>query len=126
MFLWRVKTFSNDLIRSRREAGSGDYGRNSNRNHNNNHRGNSNNNNNDNDDDYDDDNYDYDESYDEDRDDRDDLENEPITTLPPRPIESVEESHPHRHHHGQDTSISIKVGFIFLLQAIIPGIFRFF
>ncbi|XP_057333424.1 dystroglycan 1-like isoform X2 [Microplitis mediator] len=106
VLLWRVKTYSNDLIRSRREAGSGDYARHNNRNNNNN------NNNNDNDDDYDDENYDYDESYDEDRDDRDDPEdNEPITTLPPRPIsgfESREELHPHRHHHGQETSISIK------------------
>ncbi|XP_053595810.1 dystroglycan 1 isoform X1 [Microplitis demolitor] len=105
VLLWRVKTYSNDLIRSRREAGSGDYARHNNRNNNNN-------NNNDNDDDYDDENYDYDESYDEDRDDRDDPEdNESITTLPPRPIsgfESREELHPHRHHHGQETSISIK------------------
>lgn len=96
VFLWRVETDTSDLLRNRREAGSGDYG-----------------NTNDNDEDYDE-TYDYDESYD------DGDDNEGVTVLPPKSIvpsaseprgaEESESEHPHRHHHGEET-IKIKVNY---------------
>ncbi|XP_015119139.1 myb-like protein U isoform X2 [Diachasma alloeum] len=103
VLLWRVKTDTSDLLRNRRETGSGDYG----------------NNDDENDDDYDE-NYDYDgeDSFndpDNERDNTDDNDNdnEAITEIPPRAhVPSASEpkgflpsetEHPHRHHHGQET-----------------------
>lgn len=106
VLLWRVKTDSNDLLRNRRETGSGDYGNNGN--------------NGNNDEDYDED-YDYDGSYYDGEGEGDD--NEPQTELPPnsiipsatlpRGMSESEQEHPHRHHHGEE-AIDSKVIIIIL------------
>lgn len=86
VLLWRVKTESSSLLRSRREAGSGDYG---------------------NPEDYGgyDENYDDDGEYEEeDGEDGDDSQVQP-TFVPESnaPRGNIIPEHPHRHHHGEES-----------------------
>ncbi|XP_026675143.1 dystroglycan isoform X2 [Ceratina calcarata] len=84
VLLWRVKTESSLLLRSRREAGSGDS----------------------NPDDYDGYDADYDDYDEEDDEDGDDLQ-VPPTIMPDMSTNGARGSsgqeHPHRHHHGEES-----------------------